>query len=417
MIDQLPEVEQTRTSQKQNRLSDRSVKMRRKFPTMFEHGKLTICPSVARKRRKETFDFAQKIHGGGPDSEIPGSVGIIDTALNKCTSNVLVDVLAGSKRFHTVFPKIYKKKLKEYESSHENMIRSVSVYYSGGVVGKKKYRKIYRDSVYKKSTKSKKSLRITVNNCPVPRLVPYNKLMPFIKSVPLGTIYDVYDNLCDDLKESEKVHGCYLNLTELLLRLAEFYISGSSGHAISWFGNEYTFRVSLGGDGAPFGKDDVACAWLVSFLNIGRGVLSSNENHLLFGANCHENCLPVGRFITMLVSDIAFIEQQSFQCTFTPSSGIQQILSVKFMVSEFPNDMKMLAFLCGEVGNSAKYFSSFANVSNDNANNLKGTFGKEKSDSWQPWSCPSRKAVAECVEKLKKKLKNKALPNQLKGQR
>lgn len=260
MIDQLPEMEQTRTSQKQNRLSDRSVKIRRKFPTMFENGKLTSCPSIARKRRKETFDLAQKIHGGGPDSEIPGSIGIIDTALNKCTSNVLVDVLAASKRFHSVLPKIYKKKLKEYESSHENMIRSVSVYYSGGVVGKKKYRKIYRDSVYKKSTKNKKSLRVTVNNCPIPRLVPYNKLMPFIKSVPLGTIHNVYDNLCDGLEEEEKVHGCYRNLLELLVRLAEFYLSGSRGLAISWFGNKYTFCISLGGDGAPFGKEDVACA-------------------------------------------------------------------------------------------------------------------------------------------------------------
>ncbi len=29
------------------------------------------------------------------------------------------------------------------------MVRSVSVYYSGGVAGKKKYRKIYKDSCYK----------------------------------------------------------------------------------------------------------------------------------------------------------------------------------------------------------------------------------------------------------------------------
>ena len=32
----------------------------------------------------------------------------------------------------------------------------------------------------------------------------------------------------------------------------------------------------------------MTCAWLVSLLNIGRGVLSSNENFLLFGANCKE---------------------------------------------------------------------------------------------------------------------------------
>ena len=156
----------------------------------------------------------------------------------------------------------------EYESSHENMIRSVSVYYSEGVAGKMKYRNIYRDSSYKQSIKSKKCLRASVNICPLPRLVPYHKLMGFIKTTPLGKIYSVYDNLCDGLDDLQKVHGCYRNVGKLLVRLADFYLSEYSGHTINWFGQEYTFLVSLGGDGAPFAKNDVACAWLVSFLNI-----------------------------------------------------------------------------------------------------------------------------------------------------
>jgi hypothetical protein len=59
----------------------------------------------------------------------------------------------------------------------------------------------------------------------------------------------------------------------MVIKLAEFYLSGCSGHLINWFGAPYTFVISLGGDGAPFGKDDTSCAWLISFLNIGRGVL------------------------------------------------------------------------------------------------------------------------------------------------
>ena len=48
-------------------------------------------------------------------------------------------------------------------------------------------------------------------------------------------------------------------------------------YQLIWFqGQVNTFHVSLGGDGAPFGKDDTACAWLVSLLNIGRGVLKVN---------------------------------------------------------------------------------------------------------------------------------------------
>ena len=86
-----------------------------------------------------------------------------------------------------------------------------------------------------------------------------------------------------------------------------------------WFEEEHKFYVSLGGDRAPFGKHDTACAWLVGFLNIDRGILSSNENFLLFSANCSENCIPVQRYIKMLVSDIQLIEQQTFKCTFNKS--------------------------------------------------------------------------------------------------
>ena len=99
----------------------------------------------------------------------------------------------------------------------------------------------------------------------------------------------------------------------------------------------------------------------------------------------------------MLVADIAVIEQQSFPCTFKTSTGEICTVNVKFQVSELPNDMKMVAFLCGELSNAANYFSSFANVSSDNANNLKGTFGREKN-----YEC--RKKDAKCVESFKKKI-------------
>ena len=235
----------------------------------------------------------------------------------KCPNDILVDVMSSCKKFkHCVMPRVYKKLLKAYESSDENMIRSIAVYYSGGIAGEKKYRKIYRDSCYKLKSKGGKSVRLSLDNdCPLPRLVPYSCLMPYIKSVPLGTIYSTYDILCDGLDKDDKVRGCYRRLKEMLVKLAEFYLSGCSGHSITWFTEPYTFFVSLGGDGAPFGKFDTACAWLLGFLNIGRGVLSSNENYLLFRANCSENCIVVQRFIKILLADICQIEKdESITC-------------------------------------------------------------------------------------------------------
>lgn len=191
-----------------------------------------------------------------------------------------------------VFPKVYREDLKKYESSNDNMLRSIAVYYSKEIMGKEKYRKVYKASSYKQEVGQKRTMRIMVANCPSPRLVPFHSLMAYIKSIDIGQLYSVQENLCDGLDECDKVNGCYRDLEDLLLRLAGYYMNYGK-HNLLTFDEFNTFHVSLGGDGAPFRRDDSACSWLVSFLNIGQGVLSSNENFLLFGANCAENCLPV----------------------------------------------------------------------------------------------------------------------------
>ena len=268
-------------------------------------------------------------------------------------------------------------------------------------MGKRKYGEVYRATCYQKTNK-KNGKRISVIKCPVPLLVPYNKLMPFIKDIDVGTIYNVYDTLCDDLAEGNKVQGCYRSLEELLLRLAEYYLSNSVN--LIWFDEPNKFYVALGGDGAPFGKYDTACAWLVSFLNLGKGVLSSNENYLLFGANCNENCIPVSRFIERLMVEVATIENQVF-----PINNNGTLVKCKFCISELPNDMKMLAFLSGELSNSAKYFSSFADVSVDNCKIVNGTFGEEVQNTWKPWKYNERLAVAKAVTVFKKKVEKQEI--------
>ena len=110
------------------------------------------------------------------------------------------------------------------------MIRSISIYYSGGIAGKQKYRKVYKNSSYKTcNSSSKNRVRLSVHECPIPRLVPYHKLMPFIKSIPIGNLYSVNSTLCDGLDEDEKVFGCYRSLKEVLVSLAEFYLLGIVG--------------------------------------------------------------------------------------------------------------------------------------------------------------------------------------------
>ena len=124
-------------------LTEKAVQFRKKYPTGFQDGKLTGSLRSCRKRRRETFAAAQKIHGGSMGSSLPGAVGLLDTALDKCNQGLLVDLLSANKKFNKhVMPAVYKRNLSSYELSEENMLRSISVYYSGGIAGKKKYRKI-----------------------------------------------------------------------------------------------------------------------------------------------------------------------------------------------------------------------------------------------------------------------------------
>ena len=316
--------------------------------------------------------------------------------------NAIVDGIKKSKNLKKALPIVYRASLDHYEKSPKNMERTIASYYSNGIMGKKKHKANYRSTSYELCPGgSNKHKRITIENCPVPRLVPYHRMRHFINSIDIGELHSVYDTLCHGLQEEEKVNGCYRDLEQLLLKLAKFYISNHNLYNILDFDHssdvDYTFRIALGGDGAPFSKEDTACAWLVSFLNIGSGVLSSKENYLLFGANCSESCQPVTRFIEKLASDVGRIEKTIYHLTC--SNGTYK---VKFIISELPNDMKMLAYLGGELSNSATFFSTFGNVSLNTVKAVHGTFGTESSNTWHPWKYEHRIKVANAVEKFKK---------------
>lgn len=148
-------------------------KSRWRIPTYSEDGKVNVSAVLARKRRKATFEAAKQIHGGKNELPAPGAIGLIDTALAKCSKDILVNSMSSSTTFiSSVLPCIYRKKLKSYESSVENMVRSIAVYYSGGITGKQKYRKLYKDSCYNVDSSNSKRVRLSIHNCPLPRLVP-----------------------------------------------------------------------------------------------------------------------------------------------------------------------------------------------------------------------------------------------------
>ena len=102
----------------------------------------------------------------------------------------------------------------------------------------------------------------------------------------------------------------------------------------------------MGGHSCPFGKNESACSFLLSFVNVGKRVASSNDNYIIFGSNCEETAPAVRKYCQFLCKEIAQIEGKLFEI-----EGV----NVSFKFAELPNDMKMLAMLEGQLSSSAKY--------------------------------------------------------------
>ncbi|CAB4027701.1 Hypothetical predicted protein [Paramuricea clavata] len=142
--------------------------------------------------------------------------------------------------------------------------------------------------------------------------------------------------------------------------------------AIKWFGEtEGTFLVAFRGDGCPFGKNESACSFLVSFLNVGKQVASCSDNFLVFGGNIEESSHIVKKYVQSVYKQIADLEGKIFEIN-------------GFHVKSYPNDLKMLAMLGGELSNASAYFSTFANASIKDYTDLEGTLGYDTKCKWKP---------------------------------
>jgi len=296
--------------------STSAVLNRQHSPTSDSCGTTLRGTRTLTKRRGETFETALRIHGGSSTNIMPAVSGLVDTLTTKCSLGDLVKVISRKRKLcDQVFPQIYNNKVKEFEESEANLLRSTSTYFTRGVMGKRKYRALYRVLSMKKSKRKGKHLeRIKIMSCKVAKLLPY-KLMEHVKSIDIGKIGNVREDFCYDMDECDKVKGCYRYLNEFLPLLAYFYLklAGQTHEDLLWFNNEdKVCEVIIGGDGAPFGKHDTACSFLCSFLNRGKYVLSRNENFLIFGSNCAENSVVVQRYVKFLYKEMSEIEKKSF---------------------------------------------------------------------------------------------------------
>ena len=171
----------------------------------------------------------------------------------------------------------------------QNQLRSMRVLYKGGMVSKWKYTNIRNSSdVMKPDQSGKNNKSQFMHSCEIPKILPYKTLMSYIRNIDIGEVVTL-EILAENLS-TESVPGVYRPLKPFLLRLADMYLTlHEKEPCLKWFNGEEGVQYVAGADGAPFGKDYTATAYLVSFLNLVQRVQSCNDNHLILGANCEED--------------------------------------------------------------------------------------------------------------------------------
>jgi ribosomal protein L35 len=379
---------------------------------------LTLPPSTARKRRQQTMESASRIHSNPSDSPTKKKKtalrGLFNTVVNVCPTKQLIDMAKGSKTIQDkVLSNIGNNLVSNFENSRTNFTRSVMVLYEGGLLSKTKYNSIRSSEMYTSdNTGKKKRVRLS-NGVNIPSLVPYKDLSKFIKEIDIGVLKELTRaDTEEDLDGNDQnvllrnpISGCYMDLEARLLQVASMYLSlNETTNILRWFSNPPgTFLVGISADGAPFGKQNEATAWLISFLNLGNRVASCEDNFLVLGANCKEDHPVMIKYAKQIKDEIALIESKTYHI---PGHELE----IKFVFELVPADMKWIATFSGELCNSATYNSSFANVTSrlTDLKNIHGSMGSEKNCTWKPWLYKNRLEVAKAVANYKHTITGKS---------
>ena len=193
--------------------------------------------------------------------------GLCTTLITPAETGEMREYISNSKKcMDSVVPGILNRKVKEYEKSQANKIRSMRVLYESRLLGKRKYTSIRNSSDVLNESGGKKRKNQKTEIIPgveVPKILPYKNLMSFLKTIDVGELRDL-QTLATELS-TESVPGVYRPLKPYLLKLANLYMDlHKQIPMLHWFhGEEGLFWVAIGADGAPLGKDDCATGKLV----------------------------------------------------------------------------------------------------------------------------------------------------------
>ena len=148
------------------------------------------------RRKKKTITALKPIHCGSNNMSVSDDQSVQDglwtTLIGTTSKQVMETCIANSAVcMNDIIPKIVKRRVKEYEKSDQNQLRSIRVLYEGGMVSKQKYTNIQNSSDVMKqspdqSGKNKKSQ--FMQSCEIPKILPYKTLMSYIRNIDIGEV-------------------------------------------------------------------------------------------------------------------------------------------------------------------------------------------------------------------------------------
>ncbi len=231
--------------------------------------KLKLSKTQFQRRKKKTLDQLKTLHANEhSQGRKPLTDAMWSTMISTASKADMINYVSNSKVcMDTVLPAIVNKKVKEYEKSEENTIRSVRYLYDGNLISKRKYNELRLCTYQRKdaeSVRGRKSQSEFMKGCVLPNILPYKTLMKFVNSIDIGERKDLH--VFAKEVNLQPVPGVYRTLTPFLIHLANFYLSiHKTTQCLHWFDSEGVFYVAVGADGAPFGKNDTANLALLIF--------------------------------------------------------------------------------------------------------------------------------------------------------
>ena len=243
--------------------------------------------------------------------------------------------------------------------------------------------------------------------------LPYKELAKYISSLDIGMLKPFSPYVVETNELETIPAGLFRDIKTYIQRLAVFYLKVNKCRSDKLLTfekfckndpNSFLFLISFDGDGAP----GVGTIFNVSFLIVGKCILSSSETFMVFGGDVEENSLIVKRFVEKAIEDFIYLESTVFLVSVDTEN-----VKVEFKLAELPNDMKMLSFLAGELPNYAKYFITFADVNSENYRDYTKSFGID----WKPFLYSKRVEDSKRVIKKKQELQSLKISHVTKRQK